>query len=299
VDGSLLRATGPSSDHFRVCDRRECRRTENAVLIEETPNTKAASTPCPGCGGVMIIERVDPHAEFSASGFETHSFNCGTCGLSKSYMMDPRTLDRPTSAKNFLAVLKAADTAARWHAKQRRKGVVQEPYINHLLEVAMLVAEATHGDDPKLVMAALLHDAIEDQEVSRAMIASAFGEEVAGIVVEVTDDNSLPELDRKRRQEETADQKSRQAKLVALADKISNLRAIAVSPAEGWSEARNLDYVAWARRVSVGLRGVEGNDWLGNQFDEAAADAERSIRETAPADGRRRDRETPARVAST
>ena len=67
--------------------------------------------------------------------------------------------------KEWIAVLKAADAAARWHVHQRRKGAAKEPYINHLLEVATLVAEATDGKDPNLVIAALLHDAIEDCEV--------------------------------------------------------------------------------------------------------------------------------------
>jgi GTP diphosphokinase / guanosine-3',5'-bis(diphosphate) 3'-diphosphatase len=78
-----------------------------------------------------------------------------------------------------VSVLKAADAAARWHVHQRRKGPAEEPYINHLLGVAMLVAEATHGKDLKLVIAALLHDAIEDCEVPKEMIAKVFGEEVA------------------------------------------------------------------------------------------------------------------------
>jgi (p)ppGpp synthase/HD superfamily hydrolase len=68
-------------------------------------------------------------------------------------------------AKEWIAVLRAANAAARWHVHQRRKGAAHEPYINHLLEVAMLVAEATDGKDPELVVGALLHDAIEDQEV--------------------------------------------------------------------------------------------------------------------------------------
>ena len=58
--------------------------------------------------------------------------------------------------KEWVQVLRAADAAARWHVHQRRKGAAQEPYINHLLEVAMLVAEATEGKDPSLVVAALL-----------------------------------------------------------------------------------------------------------------------------------------------
>ena len=78
---------------------------------------------------------------------------------------------------------------------QRRAGTyisaAGEPYINHLTEVAILVAEATDGKDPELVIAALLHDAIEDQEVLRSVIAQAFGPGVAGLVDEVTDDKKL------------------------------------------------------------------------------------------------------------
>src|ERR1700757_1561585 len=91
----------------------------------------------------------------------------------------------------WLLVLKAADAAARWHVHHRRKGPAEEPYINHLLEVAMLVAEATSGTDTNLVIAALLHDAIEDSEVPQELIAENFGDDVASIVVEVTDDKSL------------------------------------------------------------------------------------------------------------
>jgi len=100
--------------------------------------------------------------------------------------------------KEWLQVLKAADAAARWHVHQRRKGASKEPYINHLLEVALLVAEATGGRDPNLVIAALLHDAIEDSEVPGEVIADAFGEDVATIVAEVTDDKGLPKATRKR-----------------------------------------------------------------------------------------------------
>ena len=88
--------------------------------------------------------------------------------------------------KEWIAVLRAADMAARWHVHQRRKGIAQEPYINHLLEVASLVAEATGGTDPDAVIAALLHDAIEDQGVTSEVLASEFGQHVADIVLEVT-----------------------------------------------------------------------------------------------------------------
>src|SRR5262249_21296225 len=110
--------------------------------------------------------------------------------------------------KEWVAVLRAADAAARWHVHQKRKGIAEEPYINHLLEVASLVAGATDGTNPKLVIAALLHDAIEDQEVPRDLIAREFGEEVAVLVEEVTDDKRLPKSVRKSKQVETASDKS-------------------------------------------------------------------------------------------
>jgi (p)ppGpp synthase/HD superfamily hydrolase len=177
--------------------------------------------------------------------------------------------------KEWLLVLKAADAAARWHVHHRRKGPAEEPYINHLLEVAMLVAEATGASDTNLVIAALLHDAIEDAEVPRELIARTFGEDVASIVAEVTDDKSLPKAERKRKQIEAAAGKSVQAKMLKLADKTSNLRAIAASPPADWSVKRRIEYVQWARNVAEGLRGVSPK--LEEQFDEAARAAERSF----------------------
>jgi hypothetical protein len=125
-------------------------------------------------------------------------------------------------------VVQAASVAAQWHSTQRRKGASQEPYINHLLEVAALVA-AGGGDQPT-VIAALLHDAIEDQKISPDTIAAQFGEYVAAIVLEVTDDKSLSKAERKAIQIATASHKSHSAKLIKLADKISNVRAVATSP---------------------------------------------------------------------
>jgi (p)ppGpp synthase/HD superfamily hydrolase len=183
--------------------------------------------------------------------------------------------------ERWVTVLKAADAAARWHMHQRRKGEAQEPYINHLLEVAQLIAEATGGRDPNLVIAALLHDAIEDCEVSRDEIASTFGEDVAALVVAVTDDKNLKKDVRKKLQVDGAPHQPRRAKLLKLADKTSNLRSMAASPPANWSLERKLDYLAWARAVAHGLRGV--NPWLEARFDAAAETAERAVRAAAAA----------------
>jgi hypothetical protein len=86
--------------------------------------------------------------------------------------------------------------------------------------------------------------------------------------MEVTDDKSLPKAERKRKQVESAPKKSREAKLIKLADKTSNLRAVAHSPAPDWSVERRLEYVDWAKRVVAGIRGT--SPWLEQQLDDAS-----------------------------
>jgi (p)ppGpp synthase/HD superfamily hydrolase len=176
--------------------------------------------------------------------------------------------------KEWVQVLRAADAAARWHVHQRRKGAAQEPYVNHLLEVAMLVAEATEGKDPSLVVAALLHDAVEDQEVPSEVIARMFGDDVASLVQEVTDDKTKPKQDRKDHQVKHAHKASRRAKVLKLADKTSNLKSLAAGAPKDWSVKRRMEYVDWARAVVRGLKGA--SPWLEAEFEAAAKEAERS-----------------------
>jgi (p)ppGpp synthase/HD superfamily hydrolase len=177
--------------------------------------------------------------------------------------------------RSLHAILEAALAAATWHATQRRKGTAGVPYVNHLLEVAGLVNEATGGEDPNLIIAALLHDTIEDQGITRETIAKRFGEDVAALVEEVTDDKSLPQEVRKRRQVEEAPSKSRRAKILKLADKISNVTAIGTDPPADWPIERQRAYVRWGRDVVAGLRGASPE--LERKFDQAAETADRLI----------------------
>jgi len=166
-----------------------------------------------------------------------------------------------------VGVARALDFAARKHAGQRRKGLMAEPYVNHLTEVALLLAETTDGDDPALVMAGLLHDTIEDTDTTRDELAGVFGEDVASLVAEVTDDTSLDRESRKRIQVETATAKSRRARIIKIADKVANLRSIAESPPVGWSPRRKREYVAWAREVVAACG--DTNSRLEKLFDDA------------------------------
>jgi (p)ppGpp synthase/HD superfamily hydrolase len=158
---------------------------------------------------------------------------------------------------------------------QRRKGEAAEPMVNHLAEVADLVAQATNGSDVDLVAAAVLHDTVEDTDTTYEEIAARFGPRVAALVAEVTDDKSLPSQERKRLQVVNAAHASHGAKMIKLADKTSNLRALAVSPPRNWSDARRADYLDWSRRVVANCRGA--NRWLEDQFDAAAEALEASV----------------------
>ena len=92
------------------------------------------------------------------------------------------------------------------------------------------------------------------------MIAWEFGKQVADIVMEVTDNKTLQKDERKRKHIETAPKKSREAKLIKLADKTSNFRAIASNPAADWSVKRRLEYIEWAKNVVAGLRVCFGSE---------------------------------------
>ena len=82
--------------------------------------------------------------------------------------------------------------AAARHGGHRRKGLAQEPYVNHLVEVAELVAEATGGADPALVAAAVLHDVVEDTRTTAEEVRDGFGEDVAALVLEVRTTRACP-----------------------------------------------------------------------------------------------------------
>jgi (p)ppGpp synthase/HD superfamily hydrolase len=179
----------------------------------------------------------------------------------------------PNHMNDVVAVMRAADFAARKHATQRRKGDAAEPYLNHLIEVANLVAEVSDGR-ADVVVAALLHDVVEDQGVPIDEVAALFGPAVASIVEEVTDDKSLPKQVRKDEQVSGAHHKSDGASIIKLADKTSNLLAIAKSPPP-WPIDRKRAYVDWARAVVSGLPFKPAG--LLAKFEEAAELAFESI----------------------
>jgi guanosine-3',5'-bis(diphosphate) 3'-pyrophosphohydrolase len=172
-------------------------------------------------------------------------------------------------------VSEAAELAARRHNGMSRKGRGSEPYINHLAEVANLLSAATGGADAELVAAGWLHDSIEDTDTTRAELAQRFSERVASLVAECTDDMSLPKAERRRLQIVNAPHKSPGAKLIKIADKISNVRARILPNPTAEERDDLLDYTNWAEQVVAGCRG--GKAFLDQIFDETVAQARSSL----------------------
>ena len=166
-------------------------------------------------------------------------------------------------------VARALDFAARKHRDQRRKGASAEPYINHPAEVARLVAEATGGRPLAVLLAALLHDTVEDTQTTLDELEREFGTDVAALVAEVTDDKRLPKAERKRLQVEHAGTRSSGAKLIKIADKTSNLRSLVDSPPTDWDLQRRREYFEWAKAVVDRMRGTHPG--LERRFDDAYA----------------------------
>jgi (p)ppGpp synthase/HD superfamily hydrolase len=177
-------------------------------------------------------------------------------------------------------VVKAADFAARGHSRQRRKGATEEPYINHPLEVAWILQDCVEAVSEEAVAAAILHDTIEDCGASLEELTLAFNERIAKLVVELSDDKSLPKDERKKRQIATAPSLSEEAKQIRIADKISNLTSLMTDPPKGWPFERILGYIVFAESVVQGCRGV--SIALDARFDQTLGAVRQHYRNPAP-----------------
>mgnify|MGYP000021979148 CR=1 FL=1 len=151
---------------------------------------------------------------------------------------------------------RALNFAADKHRDQRRKGRDMPPYVNHLIHVANLLWNVGNVRDMPTLIAAILHDTLEDTDTTDDEVRTQFGAEVLALVQEVTDDKSLPKATRKQLQIEHAPHISTKAKLIKLADKIDNVTDVTREPPADWPYARLVAYLDWSEQVVDGLRGV-------------------------------------------
>ncbi|KOR30214.1 hypothetical protein TI04_06770 [Achromatium sp. WMS2] len=172
------------------------------------------------------------------------------------------------------SLLHAIHFAAIQHKDQKRKGKYPVPYINHPLEVVNILVTAGVTDLHTMI-AAILHDTVEDTNTTLDALRAEFGIEVSNIVAEVTDDKNLLKAERKQLQIVHAPELSDGAKLIKIADKISNIEDIVNNPPKSWSLQRKLDYLDWAQKVVAGCRGI--NHTLEAKFDATVQYASTSL----------------------
>lgn len=144
-------------------------------------------------------------------------------------------------------LLEALDFAAQRHSAQRRQGPDAAPYVNHLIEVATLLANVGRVDDVEVLIAAVLHDVLEDTPTTPSEVEAAFGSRVLSLVEALSDDPTLP---RERRHELALlllPGRSAFAKVIKLADLTSNIRVLPQS----WERARQREYLDWSERAAA------------------------------------------------
>ena len=173
-------------------------------------------------------------------------------------------------------LLEALHFSADKHRDQRRKDHGASPYINHPIEVATVLATVGGVTNIDTLVAAVLHDTIEDTQTTADGIEERFGPDVRKIVEELTDDKDLPKYERKRLQVTTAPRLSAHAKVIRIADKICNVRDVAQAPPAEWSLDRKRTYLDWTAYVVEGCRGV--NKELDSYYDEVLDQARAAIR---------------------
>jgi guanosine-3',5'-bis(diphosphate) 3'-pyrophosphohydrolase len=169
-------------------------------------------------------------------------------------------------SSDLAVLLRAVAFSAHRHRDQRRKGADAAPYVNHPIDVANLLANVGGVTDVTTLVAAVLHDTVEDTGTRPEEIEAEFGAAVRDLVLEVTDDKSLPKAERKRLQVEHAPHRSAAARTIKLGDKTCNVADIARDPPADWSPVRRAEYLDWAERVVAGCRGA--NAALERRFDE-------------------------------
>lgn len=165
--------------------------------------------------------------------------------------------------KDVGGIVKASFFAAEKHRAQRRKGD-NSPYINHPLGVAWILWNEGQVHHPTAIIAAILHDTVEDTDATLQEITEHFGEAVAHVVGEVTDDKRLSKVTRKRLQVEHAKHASEHARCVKLADKLYNLRDLLQVPPRGWARSRITGYFLWSMQVVRVIADQHTNTYLEN-----------------------------------
>src|SRR6516225_8950734 len=164
-------------------------------------------------------------------GQETSDFHfpIGNCQLPLSMVKDAPM--KPSLDKTYRQLLEAASFAARAHQGQYRKDRVT-PYVSHPFRVCLVVRDIFGCEDPRMLITALLHDAIEDTTTDYDDLEQRYGAEIATWVAYLTKDKRLPDQERERMYVNRLKEAPWQVQVCKLADIFDNLMDIAHLPSD-------------------------------------------------------------------
>jgi guanosine-3',5'-bis(diphosphate) 3'-pyrophosphohydrolase len=174
------------------------------------------------------------------------------------------------SEKDAEVVLDAVAFSAEKHKLQVKSNAKKTPYIIHPLEVADHVARIGGVYDKDVLIAALLHDVLDDTATTEKEISNLYGNNVASYVVEMTTTKGISLKEQKKEQIRSAFHQTPSVAIIKLSDKLSNLETLAKNPPSNWSRDRIDQYFQWAQSVIENL--PESNLPLKKQVKQVIAD---------------------------
>ncbi len=151
----------------------------------------------------------------------------------------------------------ALEYASQKHKGQIRKNAGKTPYIVHPMGVAFILWKEANVRDIDVLVAALLHDTLENTNATEAEIEGMFGRRVLSIVKELSNDPSLSSQENKERQIEHAPLMSQEAKVVKLADRLYNIRDLQAETPVNWSKEDVQRYFSWAAKLLEAFGGTD------------------------------------------
>ena len=172
--------------------------------------------------------------------------------------------DKSLKAEEVDSIFSAIDFAAEKHRLQMRKNKEKTPYISHPLGVAYYLVYFGEVSDAAVIIGALLHDTLEIGAIQE--VEKRFGKDVAGHVREMSEDQSLSYVERKRQQVIHASKCSKGAAQIHLADKLYNAIELLRNPPEGWSSVRIDRYYQWMQSIIERL--PQANDALKKEVEK-------------------------------
>jgi hypothetical protein len=180
----------------------------------------------------------------------------------KDYWMQNNDFDFPL-------LIQAISFAATKHQGQFRKDAAATPYIIHPIGVARSLWEEGKVRNLNVLLAALLHDTLEDTETSSEELGKLFGSRVSSTVEELTNDPNLSTEQNKQRQIDHACMLSLNAQLVKLADRLYNVRDLRNLPSN-WGKEKVRSYLMWGEKLLKALKGTNQplEELLGKEIAE-------------------------------